>query len=1557
MTAVDSDLDSFIRQQKTKLANERQTLKNSPDNFGVKVRRKWGPPIEATKEIERENYKKLWYQVKGRYLEPTAARKQWGSPVKLSPRGLLDTNALILDVQKEKERAEYEEMWRLQHGMEPSPRGVNNPSKPTAPPAPQFDSTRTQEGTERDKYRELWQQQHREAQETNMKRGAGVLDTAQIIREVEREKREEEERLRQHNPLLGGGGKPPVGKVRGNVDRDEYHRLWEQQNSKHAGKPPPYPGKKSPEKVNNKDVSRGDTKQLAKRMEEPAADQQFDDSLKNIQDKIAEAKDEADRYRKRWEEQKKEGVSNNRPHTVAVEEDVLPVGGYEDYRKKLNLERQKEYNEMLRQGKLGRRSNKSAPASEIVEDEALPIGTYDDNKRKLNEERRREYREMLMKKTAGNKQARLSTEEEPLPLGGYEENRRRLNEERRKEYNELQQRKRGDKFDLGLAPEVDESEEFGLFHNLGAEDKKLKEAKREPPVHLNLQGQNIYNKAIRKGYQARPLQEQTDEYKASTFNSNESDAAKLQKMKERNDEYNQFLATKAERDQNRFADKKSALVKDDGVYATIPGLRYSNSAQRKEKEAERNKEYNDMMRQKAQSRNPPKQGWGTPTYEEMLDKKRAQESQYRRANDIGLDSDPHVRETEIRIKELERDLSAAKDVFDLDTAELVQEYKDVLSRLVEFNVSLQDEVNSSSQTHARTIMKNYQDPNKNLLLQNPQDATYYNSLPLGTGQNEKQRRSKEEYDRALRKQMEESAYARKLEREQGLLINDNGIVNSDPALVLYDTRPRRKDPALEAYNNKILADLNKLDEISPRSNAILGRRPLNGDRSYLGGGINPPPLQLGRTPGSILDLGFDPGLDPPTRISSLNPPAGLQYQPSTYITANAVPLMNSSVDEAYNFYATRNPLDPGLNAAPVGGGGGGGGGVPSLNLSGLGGDGPGSRVRFKEPRAKGRTSPPATGMEFPSDSEKKKEQRQSQLAYREELERQMQEKNWKKIKEKEEQEKYDLKMEEEARNYDPFGKGGGGAPMRDQHGNIISDLRQMRFDNTNRNDKFSPRTYGGGGGAASPYGGSYGGGGGGPQAGNTTRAANSYRDDLIGPPPVQTTAEGEASFARGGHGIFGMPKTDAEKMQADKYKVDLKKQIEEKKAEEYRRRQLERLEEEKEQRLLDEQRAKMQREYEEEQRKLKEKEDEARRKNEELVRAAEEKKREAERRRRELEDQRLQEQREERERERQMAPSPPIPATRTRTVEPVAAPSKQEFTPRAQSADVLNQLAQMRAQLQNERIRVQTMLDDQNDEVDIYDPRQVQRPQPVPTQGRPEVDVFETALNRNAVAVRRTPAGRTGRTSADRANPQAAEEFNSLKHKEDSDSRKQFRQLFPTEPTTSDALESQQMALLRQQEERLRTIKERRALEDTSALHLNRDVRSSSSQLHSNSAFVDVTGVGNFPDDFEDLPRRNDSARYRRRTRVPSSPKMTTPDVTSRATFGSQSSLNVDKLARKNEDRLRRLRDLQGDDLSLYDPEDVLDRFMTKQGHHRPPSRNTLLDDTWMRSASKQSKY
>ena len=36
--------------------------------------------------------------------------------------------------------------------------------------------------------------------------------------------------------------------------------------------------------------------------------------------------------------------------------------------------------------------------------------------------------------------------------------------------------------------------------------------------------------------------------------------------------------------------------------------------------------------------------------------------------------------------------------------------------------------------------------------------------------------------------------------------------------------------------------------------------------------------------------------------------------------------------------------------------------------------------------------------------------------------------------------RYEKKKDEEIRNYDPFGRGGGGAPMRDKYGNIIGEF-------------------------------------------------------------------------------------------------------------------------------------------------------------------------------------------------------------------------------------------------------------------------------------------------------------------------------------------------------------------------------------------------------------------------------------------------------------------------------------------------------------------------------------
>lgn len=51
---------------------------------------------------------------------------------------------------------------------------------------------------------------------------------------------------------------------------------------------------------------------------------------------------------------------------------------------------------------------------------------------------------------------------------------------------------------------------------------------------------------------------------------------------------------------------------------------------------------------------------------------------------------------------------------------------------------------------------------------------------------------------------------------------------------------------------------------------------------------------------------------------------------------------------------------------------------------------------------------------------------------------QIKERNEKRRKEKEEHERYEAKLEVEMRSYNPWGKGGGGAPLKDGKGNLIS---------------------------------------------------------------------------------------------------------------------------------------------------------------------------------------------------------------------------------------------------------------------------------------------------------------------------------------------------------------------------------------------------------------------------------------------------------------------------------------------------------------------------------------
>ena len=69
-------------------------------------------------------------------------------------------------------------------------------------------------------------------------------------------------------------------------------------------------------------------------------------------------------------------------------------------------------------------------------------------------------------------------------------------------------------------------------------------------------------------------------------------------------------------------------------------------------------------------------------------------------------------------------------------------------------------------------------------------------------------------------------------------------------------------------------------------------------------------------------------------------------------------------------------------------------------------------------------------------------------SYRKELEKQMKEKKERELKTKIEKEKYELRREVEI--YDPFGKGGCGAPVRDQSGNIVADLKKLKRINDDR---------------------------------------------------------------------------------------------------------------------------------------------------------------------------------------------------------------------------------------------------------------------------------------------------------------------------------------------------------------------------------------------------------------------------------------------------------------------------------------------------------------------------
>ncbi|XP_031222694.1 centrosome and spindle pole-associated protein 1 isoform X8 [Mastomys coucha] len=639
--------------------------------------------------------------------------------------------------------------------------------------------------------------------------------------------------------------------------------------------------------------------------------------------------------------------------------------------------------------------------------------------------------------------------------------------------------------------------------------------------------------------------------------------------------------------------------------------------------------------------------------------------------------------------------------------------------------------------------------------------------------------------------------------------------------------------------------------------------------------------------------------------------------PPPPLLAPLAPNYRTPYDDAYYFYGARNTLDP--NIAYYG--------------SGMIGGQPAPHVSAPVTH---QVAPPAvntlgqneqkvlsdglrnSGLVF---EDKPKPSTQSLQSYQEALQEQIREREARRKKERLEKEEYEAKLEAEMKIYNPWGKGGGGAPLRDAKGNLIS--------------------------------------------------------------PLQTQS---SPFARGN--TFGEPLSELQIKQQELYKNFLRFQIEEKRQREEAEREKLRVAEEKEEKRLAEQRARIQQEYEEEQERRRAKEEEQRLKNEELIRLAEERRKEAERKRKEEEERhslRLQHDDEREniagdETKHMRQPSPAVPALQnkiasklqrppsvdtiissfihessaSRVQSPPVPARKNQLRAEEEKKTVIMELSEMRKQLRSEERRLQGRLLrlDSDDEI------------PVRKKERNPMDIFDMARHRVQAPVRRpSPRG------LDATTVQNIHDFNELRER-DSDTRVDLRLMYPDPPRDDHTLEIQQQALLREQQKRLNRIKMRRDAgadldtictgnvqgprmprDDTSDLLKN-------SLLESDSAFIGAYGE-TYPVIEEDAfppPSHLPSARERRRNKLKGldfdSSRLHTPQ--DGLSLKSISSVNVDQVRMRNEDRMRRLNEHQkkptntDDEGSLVDPDDIM-RHLGDDG------RNSVATEPWLRPGTSET--
>ncbi|KAM9094150.1 centrosome and spindle pole-associated protein 1 isoform X12 [Sarcophilus harrisii] len=703
------------------------------------------------------------------------------------------------------------------------------------------------------------------------------------------------------------------------------------------------------------------------------------------------------------------------------------------------------------------------------------------------------------------------------------------------------------------------------------------------------------------------------------------------------------------------------------------------------------------------------------------------------------------------------------------------------------------------------------------------------------------------------------------------------------------------------------------------------------------------------------------------RITSLPPPLPPPPAPS---------LLNyrTPYDEAYYFYGARNPLDPSLvyyNPGMMG--------IPPPTLSAPDTHEPVGPIVNKSILNELSTVSDRTrtgGLIF---EDKPRPTKESVQSYQYDLQQQIREREARRRKEREEKEEYEAKLEAEMKNYNPWGKGGGGAPLRDARGNLITDLNRMHRQNIDAYHNPDARTH------------------------EDKRAvvsldqnlATTNAENLEDPANTNSGQIGTQSspFARGN--IFGEPLTELQIKQQEAYKNFLRFQIEEKKQREEAERERQRREEEKEEKRLAEQRARIQQEYEEEQEKKREKEEEQRLKNEELIRLAEERRKEAERKKKEEEkkhDLQLEHYYERKKTDGEQiirqsrSPSPVVPALqnkikskvhgspsvastvihdrpRSRVHSPPVPARKNQLRADEEKKNVINELSEMRKQLRSEERRLQGKLL----QVDGDDERSFRKREKYP------MDIFDMARFRLQAPVRRPSSKGLDPTA------QNIRDFNFLKDM-DSDTRIDLRYMYPESPKDDQTLEIQQQALLREQQKRLNRLRMRENVEvdlDASPGINLQDTRMprnetrdflKNSLLESESAFIGTNGERYSPLEDDPLPsQRLLSARERRRNQIKGLESVVCMDNFHPSvqpdgfSLKSVSSINVDQLRIRNEERMRRLNELQkkpidtDDEVSLVDPDDILKHFTSHGGERRPSSGETVATEPWLRPGTSET--